>query len=340
MYYGRIAARYPKQFRMLYMLCRSEEKARWVAEETGFPAISSEERCAAANPDFVVVAVKKSAGCQVTLHWAAMGFPVLCETPAGASMEQLDLLWQAKLRGARIQVAEQYHRYPIMAAGLKAVSSGLLGDPYAAHVSVAHDYHGVSLIRRALGVVHEPVRIWGRSYEYPVTVTDSRQGPVTDGSVALQLRTVMTLEFASGKTGFYDFTGVQYRSFIRSRHINVRGQNGEWNDSMIRYVGEDHLPAEQRLFPRLDPAYEPLHTESLKALVRVWNPALSLDTAQDEYAIATMLYDMRAYLETGKDVYSLEEALEDAYIWLLMKQASREPGTVVSSEQILRDVRK
>ena len=80
-------------------------------------------------------------------------------------------------------MAEQYHRYPILAAGIKAVKEGLIGDPYGVTLSMAHDYHGASLIRQMLNIEPMAMTLRGNQYRNPVTQTDSRYGPITDGSV-------------------------------------------------------------------------------------------------------------------------------------------------------------
>lgn len=332
MFFARIARRFPEQFELKYLYCRTEEKAERVAREQGVPVTTSIEACEAARPDFVVVAVSKADICAVTKDWAAKGYPVLMETPAGCTVEELKELWELKEKhGAKIQVAEQYHRYPIMAAGLKAVKEGKLGDPYAVSLTVAHDYHGASLIRRMLGMGFEPMTLHGNRYRLPVTETDSRYGPVMGGGVKEQPRDHVTIEFASGKTAFYDFSGVLYHSFIRSRHLNVQGQNGEWNDSWLRYLGEDGLPVLEQMKPYLDPRYQCLETEELREICGRWNPVLTLEGQQDEYAIATMMFDMRDYLAGGAEVYPLAESLEDAYIWLLIQEAAEHPWTEVKS---------
>ena len=171
----------------------------------------------------------------------------------------------------------------------------------------------------------------GKRYVFPVTETDSRYGAVRDGSVKQREHTCVAMEFASGKTAYYDFSGVQYHSFIRSRHVNVQGRDGEWNDTVLRYVGRDFVPVEERLTYSLPQAYRPLETEEVREGAKTWNPVLGLDGAQDEYAIASMMFDMGEYLESGKEVYPLAEALEDAYMWLLMEQAVKVPGTAVRS---------
>lgn len=340
MFFVRIAKRFPELFQLKYMLCRTEEKAARLRLEEQIPTTTSEEACEAAKPDFVVVAVSKGENYEVTRRWAVKGFPVLAETPVGCSVEELTDLWElVQNHGARIQVAEQYCRYPIMAAGLKAVREGKLGEPYNVTLSVAHDYHGFSLIRHILfgcGVDGqlplEKVKMTAKQYSYPVRETDSRFGPITDGSVQEKTRAVATLEFASGKTAWYDFSGVQYHSFIRARHLNVQGRDGEWNDTMLRYVDEQYLPVAEKVKPYLAPKYSALNTEEILREADIWKSDLVLSNAQDEYAIASMLLDMRAYIEEGKEVYPLAEAIEDAYLLILLEQALANPETVVESE--------
>ncbi|MDO5417324.1 MAG: Gfo/Idh/MocA family oxidoreductase [Lachnospiraceae bacterium] len=371
MFYAEIARRYPERFHLEYMLCRREEKAAYIRQEYQIPATTSVTACEAARPDFVVVAVSKPSICEVTLEWAEKGFAVLCETPAGMTVEQLKALWESRERfGSRIQVAEQYTRYPILAAGLQAIRQGRLGEPYAVHLSIAHDYHGVSLIRHMLNLKPGPVRLWGRQDCYPVMETDSRYGAITDGSVKERERNRILMEFGSGKTAFYDFSGVQYHSYIRSRHLNVQGQNGEWNDTIVRYVQKAHptnspsmnadpmnivpmrnngkqfdtpegrmqpdafLPTEERLHLYRNPRYKELETDWLKEKSRVWNPVLELEREQDEYAIAAMMFDMKEFMEDGVECYPLAEALEDAYVWILMQKALKNPGIWVESERM------
>lgn len=330
MFFVRIARQFPELFRLNFMLCRSREKADRIALEQGIPTTVSEEACMASQPDFVVAAVSKASGFQVAKQWAMKGFAVLCETPAGMNEEELRELWELKKRyGARIQIAEQYVRYPVIAAGLKAVREGKLGRPYSVTLSAAHDYHGASLIRHMLNIGPESMKIRGKRYVLPVRETDSRYGAITDGSIKPYERTCVTMEFGSGAMAYYDFSGVQYHSFIRSRHVNVQGQDGEWNDTLLRYTGNDYLPVEEKLLPWLDERYRALETEELKQAAGRWNPVLKLDGIQDEYAIASMMFDMRDYLNGGEEIYPLAEALEDAYTWLLMRQAAENPGSVV-----------
>lgn len=335
-FFVRIAKQYPEQFDLKYMLCRTQEKADRMAAKYDIPTTTSEEACVEAKPEFVVVAVNFDSLYEVTKKWAQMGFPVLCETPVATSVENLKDVWSLVQNGAKIQIAEQYHRYPLMAAGLKAISDGKLSDPYAVHLSMAHDYHGISLIRRMLQP-HEPMKLkleylCGAQYKFPVTETDSRFGVIDDGRVKDFPRTMITMQFNNNKMAFYDFSGVQYHSFIRSRHVNVQGQTGEWNDTMLRFLDENGQPVAEQLKEWLNPEYACLDTEQLRGQSAEWKPFVVMDNAQDEYAIASMMFDMREYIAGGKEVYPIAEALEDAYLRLLMNRAIAEPGAKIVPE--------
>ena len=335
LFFARIAKRYPDLFHLNYLLCRTKEKADRLAEEQEIPTTTSPELCQESAPDFVVIAVGRGDVCTVAKQWIERGFPVLLETPAGETAEELKELWELKeKKGARIQVAEQYHHYPVMAAGIQAVEQGKLGEPYGVSLSVAHDYHGASLIRKMLHMGFEPMTLRGSRYTFPVRQTESRYGPITDGSIKNQDRDHVTIAFASGKVAFYDFSSIQYRSFIRSRHVNVRGRDGEWNDTILRYVGEDNLPVVEHMIPYLNPRYQVLETDKIKEICGRWNPVLTLDAVQDEYAIAAMMFDMREYLEGGKEIYPLADSLEDAYIFTLIQEAAARHGEPVISEKM------
>lgn len=341
MFFVRIARSYPQYFRLLSMLCRNEQKATELREEYGIPTTTSEAECEAAHPDFVVVAVQRDAIFSVTKQWLQKGFPVLAETPAAGTEEELEELWTLHKNGACLQIAEQYLRYPLLAAGLRAVRQGLLGDPYAVTLSLAHDYHAASLIRHMLNMGldrqgetwHLPaVKLLGSKYVFPVEETDSRSGPITDGHLSQRTRCRVTLEFEGGKTAFYDFDGVQYHSLIRARHVSVQGPRGEWYDTVLRYTDEDHHPVHEKLRPALLPEYGALRNGKLLALSGSWQPAVHMENWQDEYAIATMMLDMRELIATGNGGYPLAEALEDTYTAMLMERALSNPGQVVESQ--------
>lgn len=327
MFYGRIARTYPELFEMKYMLCRSQEKADRIRTQTGFSVTTSKEACEACRPDFVVVAVNKANIADVAEEWVLRGHTVLTETPAGASLEQLERIWELRERcGCRIQVAEQYFHYPSLSVGMKYIERGDIGEPFSLYISVAHDYHGASIMRKYLSVGQEAFAVAAKRFRFPLTEMDSREGAVTDGRTTLRERDIALFEFASGKIGLYDFSGEQYHSFIRSRHIIVRGRDGELSDQVLYRLDDRHYPRTKILLPELEPRYRVLETKRIRDYVRMWKPELSLDEIEDEYAIACMLYDMGDYIASGKEIYPLRDALQDAYMWLVLQEAVQKPG--------------
>ena len=330
-YFARVAMKHRDLFRAMF-LCRSEEKAKAVSERTGVAATTRLDEALSFRPDFIVVAVSRDAMAQVAVEWIERGYPVVTETPVGASFEQLETLWAlTRDKGAKIVCCEQYHRYPILAAGLRAVQDGLIGQPVSAYLSLAHDYHGFSLIRRMLGVQGEAFTLRGQRQVTPVAATDSRYGAILDGSEAKEERDIVHIAFESGKTAIYDFAGTQYRTFIRARHLTVRGGKGEWSDRIVSYVDGDHMPRRLFLMPEIAPAYRGLDNQTLRDGRKSWTGELFLDTEQDEFAVASILMDMEAYLRGGPSPYPLGEALDDALFWLKLNEAVKTPWAAVES---------
>lgn len=227
MYYVRIAKALPQVFELSAMLCRTQEKADRIAEEMDIHTTLSIEECEKYQPDFVVVAVNKSSIGEVSKEWMAKGFTVLCETPPTVDVEELREFWRLHQAGQKLCVAEQYFRYPTYQAMLKVLDQGWIGEPYNVNVSLAHEYHGVSLVKKILHTENETFSISGKRYAFPVMETASRYEHFTDGRVADKSRDMVTIEFESGKVAFYDFSSEQYRSGIRSNYVKAQGVRGE-----------------------------------------------------------------------------------------------------------------
>jgi hypothetical protein len=141
------------------------------------------------------------------------------------------------------------------------------------------------------------------------------------------------ISFASGKEAIYDFSPIQYRSYIRSRHLTVRGTKGEWSDTQLLYLDEENQPRRRALLPAIQKPYTCLDTQLLRDPRRNWSAELAPNTVQDEFAIASLLLDMGAYLNGGPSPYRLEDALEDAYFWLLTQEAAAHPWQEIASQR-------
>lgn len=125
-----------------------------------------------------------------------------------------------------------------------------------------------------------------------------------------------TLEFAGGGTAFLDFNGVQYHSYLRSTHTSVQGERGEVFDDTLRCLDAAGEPVCRQLTPLPDPLAAAAAQAGLN---------------EDETAIACFLDRMQGYLAGGAEVYPLADALQDAYLALLMERALAVPGQSVES---------
>ena len=161
------------------------------------------------------------------------------------------------------------YRHPLLSAGLAAVADGLIGRPVSGYLSLVHDYHAASILRKMLLTDGEGYTLRGERTVSHVVETDSRYG------------------------AFYD------------------GRTGE----------------------------EVRDTQALRDIRRTWQPELQTDAEHDEFAIATMLLDMEDYLAGGLSPYPLEDALDDALFWILIRDAVSNPGREIHSPRTPRHTR-
>ncbi len=329
-FYARIALKHSEYFEAM-MLCRSEEKAKSVALEIGIKATISIEECIKFKPMFVVVVVNKDGIFEVTNTWVNKGYAVLAETPAGTNMEVLNKLWYLKENGAKIVISEQYHRYPYIASILKAISDNLIGEVSSAYISLAHDYHAANIINHIFKKNNYSIR--ANRILNKVVETDSREGIITDGRVATKKRDIAFIKYSNNKEVIYDFSSVEYRSFIRTRNIIIRGEKGEINNNLLLGLDNDNKPYTKYLLPYIPDRYINLANKIFDK--SYFNTSIfNLDLNQDEFAVASILFDMPSFIKGDIEIYSLDKALDDSYFWLLLEESINSSSEVYTSDRI------
>lgn len=347
LYYVRIAKSLPEEFELCAMYCRSQEKADLMSEKYGIHTTTSIEECIDYNPDFVVVVVNKGSIADVSIEWMNRGFTVLCETPASLDMEMLNRLWSLHKEGKKLVVAEQYTRYPEFSTLLKVLDRGMLGDRSCLNISLAHEYHGASLMRALLDVdIATTFKVKAKTYEFPTTETLTRYDSFKDGRIANKKRTVATFEFSDGKVALYDFDSEQYRSPIRKNTVKLQGVRGELIDNKIYYLDADNngkascieIKTREVETESDNPNLHIINevTEIVCDKEVVYGPVFGLcGLAQDETAIATLMRDTALYSrgEMGEP-YPLKDALQDAYMAILLTQAAANGEEIISENQI------
>lgn len=130
-------------------------------EEKNFPGkvYTDYDEFLATKPDCVVFMLKYGAALPFAEKAMEQGIPVLCETPPAATVEELQAWYQAKEKyNGKVQVAEQYCFQPYYQALIHMIDQGKLGTISNLDISQAHDYHGMSVMRRLLGTGMENCR--------------------------------------------------------------------------------------------------------------------------------------------------------------------------------------
>lgn len=335
-FFLRVARALPHLFRVCGVVARREESRATVEAEWGVPSYPTlaallEE----ATPAFAVVSVSAGAAPALIADAASHGLPVLAETPPAPDLEGLLSLYGLVEEGARIQVAEQYHLEPLISAQIAIARSSRLGCVTEAFASVCHGYHGVSVLRRLLGIGFESALVTAHEFTSRMQAGPGRSGDPEEARQIDESHVSARLDFG-GRLGVIDFTTDQYRSWIRSPHVLVRGDRGELRDTELRYVEDFRTPMRSAIH-RLDAGHAGNHEGMfLRGLVEGgnWlyrNPFLPARLADDELSIAALLRGMAEYVHGGPEVYSLAEACQDQYLALAIQQ-SVESGESIRTE--------
>lgn len=368
--YVRIAKALSDKFELCAMLCRTSEKAERMARENDIYTTTSIEECKAMKPDFVVVVVNKASIADVSKEWMNYGFTVLCETPAALDTDTLGELWQMHKSGCRLMVAEQYIYHPTYKSQLDVLRNKLIGEPQYLNISLAHEYHGASLMKAYLNIdASTHFTVSAKTYAFPTTETMTRYEKITDGRVADKKRTVATFEFDDGKVAVYDFDSEQYRSPIRNNYVRLQGVRGEMKDNTFYWLDEDNEPQKAELVSKDSCTTTESDNPNLKYVCEceeVWlvqdgcegrlvyrAPFDLRGISKGETAVAQLMFMAAGYdaaarsLEMGNEEYKseaelvcrmaeedLRQGLQDAYMAILMKQAVETGETVKSGAQI------
>ncbi len=337
-FYLRVAHALPDRFQVTGVVVRDAAKGRQIADVWRVPTRGTlDDLLRAEVPDFVVSSVPRAAAPDIIAALVERDVPVLAETPPAADLEGLRALFARVGSAARVQIAEQYPFQPLHAARLALAASGLIGTPSQAQVSVAHGYHGMALLRRALGLAFDDATIVARRITSPIVAGPDRAGGPAEERIVPSDQVIAQLDFGA-KFGVYDFTGDQYFSWMRSPRLLIRGERGEINGTQIRYVADYRTPIALELRREdagQDGNLEGYYHKGILAGER-WiyrNPLAPGRLSDDEIAIGTCLDKMARYVEGGESFYGLAEASQDQYLSLTVERAVASGDAVTTTAQ-------
>jgi len=264
--------------------------------------------------DFVIISVPSLAVREVLGAIQKFKIPVLLETPVGRTIEAVeDML--TKYGDYPIQVAEQYHLQPMHTVREKLIHEGVIGKPYHAYISVCHGYHGVSLMRKFLGVNTPEYQVVSFAKKEGLKNKALRYGRKSEDYYGEHVSAY--IDFGE-VTGIYDFTEGQYFSPIRKSHIIIKGDNGEMTNNKIVFYEDDKSVCGEikRHMNGIGGNLNNLGLDyiSFNGKVMWTNPYKEISLSEEELAIAITLDKMTEYVKEGKAFYSLKEASYDALV--------------------------
>lgn len=337
-FFVRIAKQIP-EFQNCCVYRSTKEKAEETQHMFGVDAMYDLEAFLNQGFDYVIVSLPRTAVLKELLMLMERGIPVLVETPPGATTEEYNALWEASLRyHTPVLVSEQYFCQPYHSANLNLIQQGRLGRITSVTNGMMHGYHGISMLRKYLNVGIGECEIRGRYLDYPITATCGRPGMVFTGEEKTARRELFQFTFDNGALALWDFSGEQYFSYIRHRHLSIQGTRGEICDYTCRYLTPQNKPVELE-YHRLDTgAYsnmEPFthHGIMLGEEMVFENPFDGFRLNDDEIAIATLMRNMADHVTKGTPLlYPLRDALHDSYLALLMDEAN-EKGVACATRQ-------
>lgn len=338
-FFLRIARACPGRFSVTGLVGRNREKTAALARRFAVPVFDSvRDLVERGRPLFVVSSVSWGSNPGILCDLAGFGMPVLSETPPAATVEEMTALWALTARGAKIQVAEQYFLQPHHAARLAFLASGKIGRPSQAQVSVAHGYHGISLIRKFLGVGFKNARITAKNFRSPLMEGPGREGPPVRENLVEAEQMIAQLEFED-RLGVFDFTGRQYFADIRDPRVLVRGERGELNNDKAVYLKDFRTPIRIEFLRHSAGEHGNLAGQYLRGIQagEEWvyqNPVAPARLFDDEIAMATCLIRMGEYARGGAEFYPLAEACQDRYLDLMMQQAAEQGGEIRTETQV------
>jgi predicted dehydrogenase len=336
-FFLKAAQELPDRFHVSLVLERTDARGTFLAQKYGVRIIKKMEEIDS-KPDFLVLSLSGQVMPDFIEQAVNAGHYVLSETFPAASIPAITELYKRIKDKKRVQFAEEYWQRPLHAAQLGVLRSGVLGTVSQAQVSIGHGYHGISLIRRFLGVTFENCRISGKVFHNPIVRGPGRKGYPENREIIPDDQRFVLFDFDK-KWGLLDFTNEQYFSPIRSSRILLRGEQGEIANSDVRYFIDHKTPMEyslRRIASGIEGGLNAPHVIGYSGGGQWYyrNPYEGARLNDDELAVAGILEGMGAYVHGGDPIYSLEEGLQDQYLQALAYQASDSEQPLESATQI------
>lgn len=304
-------------------------------------------------PQIGIVCVAYHANGEVGLMAVENGLHALLETPIAHQLSEADaIIHAAKLRGLKVEVAEQFHRRPMEQLKLKLIASGVFGRVYTAFNDFAgHGYHGVSVLRSYLGFDAKPVQVIAATQCNALAPHWSRLNSQYGPRAETQEHGIIA--FDGGQLGIFHWTDVAYDSALRwwrsSRFLAEKGMGisvgtGIEVEERLTLLSPDgeapHWISVERQYERVDGGAlvaMVAHTGHPDLPLVRWDnpfrPAVQGHGAQwhdDEIGVAGCLMSLVDAVRNGTEpTYGVWQARLDQEITLAIRRSAEEHGMPV-----------
>lgn len=304
-FYLRIANALPENFNVSAICVRNPEKAKDIQKNFDVKVVNSVEDALESPCDFVVNCINKDDISDLSIELADKGYCVLAETPV--IKPQLGIH-----NYNNIQIAEQFHLKGTYQAIKRIIDSGIIGKVTHINMSMAHDYHAMSIIRFLLDDYDEPVILGNFSLNDTMLETNGRNGEFAEKKITDKIQTVRLYQFKNA-TAIYDYNKEQYFSPIRKDRMLIRGTRGEIENNHVRYFNEnnEYVCSDIKYISSglLDGFYNDKIVFENKVLYDY--PHKNARLTEEEIAIAEVLSKMKNFIEKKETLYSYIMAYED-----------------------------
>lgn len=304
-FYLRIAKALPEKFNVSAICVRNHERANYIRDHFNVNVVSTIEDALKASFDFIVNCINKDDISELSVELADKGYYVLAETPV--SKPQL-----GTHNYDNIQIAEQFHLKGTYQSIKRIIDSGIIGKVTHINMSMAHDYHAMSLIRFLLNDYDEPKLLGNFSFKDTMLETNGRSGEFSDKKIIDKAQKVRLYQFKNA-TAIYDYNIEQYFSPIRKDRLLIRGTRGEIENNQVRYFNKNdefvcseikHLTS-----GHLDGFYK--NKIVFEDMVVYDYPYKYARLSEEELAIAESMVKMFDYINNKIELYSYRLAYED-----------------------------
>lgn len=304
-FYLRIAGAMPDMFNVSAICVRNPERAKYLSEKFNVKVVKTVEEALQESFDFIVNCINKENIADLSVELADKGYYVLSETP----------IMKAPKPGHcydRIQVAEQFHLKGTYQAIKKIIDLGIIGTVNYINISVAHDYHAMSLVRFLLNDYEQPKLLGEFSIDDIMLKSHGRTGEFQEKRMEDTAQKIRVYKFKAA-TVVYDYNTEQYFSPIRKDRLLIRGTRGEIENGQVRYFNKNNefVYSDIHLLKAglLDGFYDDKIIFGDEILFKF--PFKEARLSEEETAIAECLIGMSKYIKTKNKLYSYEKAFED-----------------------------